>query len=1213
MNSFIFACKSSSKFVNFYTNKQKYVLLLDTGASISVLKEEVLPRECQICYDQLEVNGIGGKIKSSGYVNLDIHAFNGDKFQNIFYVFRNLPIAVDGILGIDFMTKYEAKIDLGKNLLTLKSEGKYYTLPIHNKLENSNSLVIPPRSETIHYVYLDKDMKDDCFVSPREITKDVFLAGAIARPKNKRIPIKILNTSEEEVKLNDLNIDIESINDYNILKFNSCGSNYERAESLWNLINLQNLNKEERESVEKICAKYSDIFFLPGDKLETANICEHSIKLKNNINPIYTKPYRLPQSLKPEIKKQINKMLEDDIIEESNSEWSSPILLVPKKTDGSKRWRLVIDFRKLNENIVDDKFPLPNITDILDSLSGSIYFSHLDLQQGYYQLKLDTQSRMYTAFSTDTGHYQLKRLPMGLKTSCSAFSRAMSIAMSGLAFEKCFIYLDDLIIFGRSLAIHNQNLIDVFERLRKVNLKLNPTKCQFLKKEILYLGHLVSAEGVSPDPEKTKILEKYPVPTNADEVRRFVAFCNYYRKFVPSFATITLPLNRLLKKDEKFVWSSECQNAFDYLKTSLMTPPILQYPDFSNSNEFILQTDASDMAVGAVLCNTNMKPVAYASRPLNKAEKNYPVIQKELTAVVWAVKYFRPYLFGRKFTIMTDHKPLIYLFGIKDPSSRLIKYRLILEEYDFKIVYIRGKDNVIADALSRVVITSDELKSTTEQVLAVTTRAQKRRMEENTMNEETELNKHTDTWPDQPRVVELLRQPNDSIEMKLATEDVIRKIKKENIKIEEKDCFSYVVSRMILYINLSFRLQFSRAEFATKLSEFCEKIKVKELCIVKDNKNEEFIKGICSEIKSLKKWTGPRICVLRGVERIFDDKVRQFILNSYHLLPTSGHAGMTRMVNNIKRKYYWPGLDLDVRRYVSKCKMCQTMKQGKYTKQPLNITTTATTAFEKIFLDLVGPLDKDESGNCYILTLQCELTKYIEAYPLPNKETITVANALVSNFILRFGIPRSIATDRGTEFVSLVMEQVCSLLKIEKLTSVAYHHQSIGSLEIAHKHLGVFLRTYCSNSSYSWSQWLPFWCFSFNTCVNTQTKYSPFELVFGRQCRLPNNLENKVDPLYNADDYCLDLKYKLQVALRDARNNLIKCKEKRKDYYDLKCNPVSYSENDLILIKKENSRKLDCVYDGPYKVVEDMGVNVKIEKNGKIDVVHKDRTKMFLT
>lgn len=1211
MNNFIFACKSTSKFVNFYISGRKFILLLDTGASISVIKEEVLPKSCQIFHDQLEVNGIGGKIESIGFVPLELHTSTADKFQNKFYIFKNLPIVVDGILGIDFLAKYKANIDLGKNLLKLQAEDKHCTLPIHNKLENSNSLVIPPRSETIHYIYLDKDVKDDCFVSAREIEKDVFLAGAIARPTNNRIPIKILNTGEEEVRLDNFEIKVEPLNNYNIFKFSTCESNAKRAETLLSLVNLQNLNKEERDSIEKICAKYSDIFFLPGDKLETTNIGEQSIKLKNNINPIYTKPYRLPQSLKPEVNKQINKMLQDDIIEESSSEWSSPILLVPKKSDGAQKWRLVIDFRKLNENIVDDKFPLPNITDILDSLSGSIYFTHLDLQQGYYQVKLEENSRQYTAFSTSTGHYQLKRLPMGLKTSCSAFSRVMSLAMSGLAFEKCFIYLDDLIIFGRSLAIHNQNLTDVFERLRKVNLKLNPTKCQFLKKEILYLGHLVSAEGVSPDPEKTKVLKKYPVPQNADEVRRFVAFCNYYRKFVPSFATITMPLNRLLKKDEPFVWDSECQNAFDYLKTALMTPPILQYPDFSNTNEFILQTDASDLAVGAVLCNGNMKPVAYASRPLNKAEKNYPVIQKELTAIVWAVKYFRPYLFGKKFTIMTDHKPLIYLFGMRDPSSRLIKYRLILEEYDFKIEYVKGKDNVIADALSRVVITSDELKGIKEQVLAVTTRGQQRRMEENSKSEPAALDKNTDEWPDQPRVVELLRQPRDSIEIKLMEEEAIRRIRKKENKVQERGCFVFLESKMLLCINLSFRLHFSRAEFATKLKEFCEEINIRELCIVKNDKNDKFIKGLCSEIKSLKQWTGPRLCVLKGVERIYDEKVKQFILNDYHLLPTSGHAGMTRMANNIKRKYYWPGLEIDIRKYINKCEMCQKMKQGKYTKQPLTITTTATSAFEKIFLDLVGPLDKDEYGNCYILTLQCELTKYIEAYPLPNKETETVANALVSNFILRFGIPKAIATDRGTEFISQVMEKMCSLLEIEKLMSTAYHHQSIGSLEIAHKHLGAFLRTYCTNTSYSWSHWLPFWCFSYNTCINTQTKYTPFELVFGRQCRLPNNLENKVDPLYNADDYCLDLKYKLQVALRDARKNLIDCKERRKTSYDLKCNPVTYSENDLILLKKENSRKLDCVYDGPYRVVQDLGINVKIEKHGKIDTVHKNRTKKF--
>lgn len=230
-----------------------------------------------------------------------------------------------------------------------------------------------------------------------------------------------------------------------------------------------------------------------------------------------------------------------------------------------------------------------------------------------------------------------------------------------------------------------------------------------------------------------------------------------------------------------------------------------------------------------------MRPVAYASRPLNKAEKNYPGIQKESTAIVWAVKYFRPYLFGRTFTIMTDHKPLIYLFGMKDPSSRLIKFRLILEEYDCKIVYVKGKHNVIADALSRVSITLSELKDMKETILSVTTRGQKRREEESRMKEQTVPSSTTDNWPDQPRVVELLRQPCDSIEMKLVEERTIKKFKRENRIEKEKDCFVYIPSKMLLCINLDFRLHFSQAEFATKLKEFCERIKVKELCIVKDD------------------------------------------------------------------------------------------------------------------------------------------------------------------------------------------------------------------------------------------------------------------------------------------------------------------------------------------------------------------------------------------
>lgn len=455
------------------------------------------------------------------------------------------------------------------------------------------------------------------------------------------------------------------------------------------------------------------------------NICEPSIVVKPNITPVYVKPYRLPQALKPEIARQIDKMIEDDIIEKSNSEWSSPILLVPKRScEGSeKKWRLVVDYRKLNEMICDDKFPLPNINEILDSLSGAVYFSHLDLHQGYYQVTLEPSSRKLIAFTTNTGQYQMKRLPMGLKTSPSIFSRMMSIAMSGLTYEKCLVYQDDLIIFGRNLSMHHQNLIDVMERLRKVNLKLNPQKYNFLKKEILYLCHVVSENGVLPDPEKTNVLKNYPTPKNCDEVKRFVAFCNYYRKFIKSFSDITMPLNKLCRKNEPFVWSNECKKSFEFLKNALISPPILQYPDVSEGNEFIYQTDASGTAIGAVLCNKDLRPVAYASRPLNKAEKNYPTIQKELLAIVWSVKYFRPYLYGRQFTIMSDHKPLIYLFGMRYLSSRLLKFRLTLEEHNFKIIYVKGKDNVVADALSRVSFTSDELKCMHEQVVAVMTRA----------------------------------------------------------------------------------------------------------------------------------------------------------------------------------------------------------------------------------------------------------------------------------------------------------------------------------------------------------------------------------------------------------------------------------------------------------------------------------------------------------
>lgn len=277
------------------------------------------------------------------------------------------------------------------------------------------------------------------------------------------------------------------------------------------------------------------------------------------------------------------------------------------------------------------------------------------------------------------------------------------------------------------------------------------------------------------------------------------------------------------------------------------------------------------------------------------------------------------------------------------------------------------------------------------------------------------------------------------------------------------------------------------------------------------------------------------------------------------------------------------------------------------------ITSTASGAMEKIYLDVVGPLPKDNNGFVYILTLQCELSKFVEAYPLRNKDAVSIARSFVNNFILRYGIPKAIGNDRGSEFLSSVMKEVCKLLDIQQITSTAYHHQSIGALENTHKTLGAYLRINCQNYKNTWSDWVPYWCFSYNNSIHTETEYSPFELVFGKKCILPSNFTNgNVDPLYNYDNYPLELKYRLQIAQQDARKNLIDKKILRKNVYDLNCNPITYKKGDYVLLRNPSTDKTEPIYLGPYIVIEDLDCNVKIYKNQKEDIVHKNRTKLFI-
>lgn len=1137
-------------------------LIIDSGASCCILDKRCLPTSTFINNEHtLEISGVNGITSTLGSVDTFV-GYKSVEYPIRFNIMERLPDTINGLIGTNFLNKFGAIIDFVNMKMELQQP------------YNDTYYMIPARTEIVKFV--NTNVTETCVVLNQEIQPHVFIANAIVQPSNGKIPIRMVNVKNKPVQISNLQPIIKPASDYLVLNLEHKDNQTDRVEKLLEELDLSHLSRTEKQHIQQICTKFADIFCLEKDNLTVTNIYSPVIKINKEAQPIYCKPYKLPQKQQAEVEAQIQNMVDNHIIEKATSAWNSPILLVPKKSSGdSRKWRLVIDYRKLNKVIEDDKFPLPNIEDIIDTLAGAQYFSHLDLSQGYYQCSLRPEDRPVTAFSTPSGQYQMTRLPMGLKISPSTFSRLMTIAMSGLDMTKCLVYLDDIIVFGKTIEEHNKNLIAVFEKLRSVNLKLNPKKCNFFKTELLYLGHLISAEGVKPDPAKVEAVKNWPRPQNADEAKRFVAFANYYRKHIRNFASLCYPLNYLTRKNVPFVWDNECEKAFNTLREVFLKPPVLDFPDFSQSNTFNLHTDASGYAIGAVLSNKNGRPIAYASKMLNNAERNYPTIEKELLAIVWGIRHFRPYLYGRKFDVYTDHRPLMYLFSLTDPSSRLTKFRLALEEYDFEVIYKRGAENVIADALSR--ISSQDLKGITEKVNLVTTRSKTR----STNNETSAQN---ESRIDHPTTTE-----TSHIEV-----------------VIDPQCNDIKLTPELITIPIFKNMSHLRG-IMEKLKEFCEKSK-KACLIIRKNNNHAH--DLIVNIKSLKMRNIPKILILgEKIKEILNKEDKQMILNDYHILPTAGHAGIKRTLKTIKQKYFWKGMHKDITDFVKSCLKCQKYKATNKERTPSIVTTTADTAFEKIFMDLVGPLIPSE-GHEYILTTQCELTKFVTATPIKDKSTETVAKAFVNSVILKYGVPNRIASDRGTEFMSELFAELAKLLEIKKLNSTAYHHEAIGALENTHKVLGNFLRIQCSNKIFNWSDWVPYYEFAFNNTVHSSTNYTPFYLLYGRNSRMPSSLTDTIpDPLYNLDDFTKLMKLKMQITHEEVKQKLIQEKIDRIKNTNTNTKPRFYKEGEYIWLKNETAKKLEEKFLGPYKILEDQHPNVKIQIKNRQDVVHKNRIK----
>ncbi|XP_050505429.1 uncharacterized protein LOC126883802 [Diabrotica virgifera virgifera] len=636
-----------------------------------------------------------------------------------FYLFK-FHKTFDGLIGLDNLKLFEAQLNFPKSLLVTKDS----TIPIKYYETNKTqfySIHLEPNS--ISQVKIPVKEEKGTIIIPTQKVQGVVVREALTNAENHLAWTEIANFTSEPIHLSLMEplesqeIDIQDFHIYSMET--TCGPDY--RQDIDDLIKTEHLNEEEEDQVRQLCRKFSDIFHQPDTPLSFTNEVKHYIKTKDE-EPVYTKSYRYPYVHKEEVKKQISSMLEQGIIRPSQSPWSSPIWVVAKKPDlsGKIKWRIVVDYRKVNEKTIDDRYRIPHISDILDKLGRCQYFTTLDLASGFHQIEMAEEDIPKTAFNVENGHYEYLRMPFGLKNAPSTFQRMMDNVLKGLQGEICLVYMDDVIVYSTSLQEHIVNLTKVFQRLREARLKIQVDKCEFLKKQVNFLGHVVTQQGIKPNPAKIEAIEKYPIPKTTKEIRGFLGLLGYYRKFIRDFAKITKPLTRCLKKDAKIEHTPEFVECFETCRKLLMNEPLLQYPDFSKP--FNLTTDASNFAIGAVLSQGPVgsdKPIAFASRTLNETETKYSTIEKEMLAMVWATKYFRPYLFGRKFKILSDHRPLQYLFSLKEPNSKLVRWRLKLEEFDYEVIYKKGKANTNADALSRIEIHTKETKDIDSQIKEV--------------------------------------------------------------------------------------------------------------------------------------------------------------------------------------------------------------------------------------------------------------------------------------------------------------------------------------------------------------------------------------------------------------------------------------------------------------------------------------------------------------
>ncbi len=568
--------------------------------------------------------------------------------------------------------------------------------------------VIPPQWEELQKAQLNVLAEAD-----KALKKLCFVGCTVLSTKNEKWAVPYVNLSDEDIHIRKgspiawgsilKEADVHKVNattvELDSAQFTEKGKEHFQK-LIENAIERSDCPKQYQAELREVLWKNKGVIAETTTEVGYCDLYEPRINLDTDV-PIYTPQYKVPHNMKAAVKENIDQFFKMGVIQLSKSPYNSPTLIVKKKDGGT---RLCIDFRRVNEHVITDRYPLPRIDQILEELGGARYFTALDLQHGFYNLQIHKEDRPKTAFSTPDGHYEFIRLPMGLKNSPSIFQRTMNMVLQEMLGDYAFIYVDDIVIYSKSAKEHVRHIENIFQRLNKHGLKVKFSKCQMFKTEIEYLGFLVGKDGMKVNPKKVEAIAKFPTPRDIKGIQGFLGVVGYFRQFIAEYATMARPLYALLKKDVKFSWGEEQERSFQAFKKALMKAPVLAFPNFKK--EFILTTDASGYAIGAILTQEGKggheKLISCHSRTLKDAETRYNTLDKEILAVYYGVAQNRSYLWGSKFVIRTDNICIPYLERAKNSdSSRAIRWFLKLSEYDYRVEHRKGTKIAHADAVSR--------------------------------------------------------------------------------------------------------------------------------------------------------------------------------------------------------------------------------------------------------------------------------------------------------------------------------------------------------------------------------------------------------------------------------------------------------------------------------------------------------------------------------